>query len=169
MPRPDLTRVASFYHNYIKQVPQDDLMTALRELGNNFTGLVKSIPASKHDYAYAEGKWTLKELFQHIIDTERIMTYRALCFARKEPQSLPGFDENPYAANSKASNRNWNDMVEEFITVRKASGFLFGSFDKEQLEAGGKASNNPMYVLGVGFIVAGHCQHHMNIIMERYL
>jgi hypothetical protein len=154
MSRPDLSRVASFYHNYIRQVPQDDLLPAIRELGKNFIDLVKSIPVSKYDYAYAEGKWTLKEVFQHIIDTERIMNYRALCFARKESQSLPGFDENPYAANSKAANRNWNDMVEEFSSVRKSSEFLFSSFDKQQLEADGKANNNPMYVLGVGFIVA---------------
>jgi DinB superfamily len=169
MPRPDLNRVASFFQNYINQVRQDDLLPALRELGNDFISLVKTIPASKHDHAYAEGKWTLRELFQHIIDTERILSYRALCFARKETQSLPGFDENTYAASSKAANRSWNDMIEEFSIVRKASEYLFASFDHEQLESGGKANNKPMYVLGLGFVVAGHCQHHVNIIKEKYL
>jgi hypothetical protein len=169
MPRPDLSRISSFYHNYIRQVPHDEMMPALRELGTGFIDMVKTIPANKHDYAYAEGKWTLKEMFQHILDTERILCYRALCFARKEMQSLPGFDEDSYALNSRAANRSWNDMVEEFIIVRKASEYLFASFDKEQLEYEGLANKSPLYVMGLGFIVAGHCQHHLNIIKERYL
>jgi hypothetical protein len=169
MPRPDLSRIATFYHNYIRQVPQDDHMTALRELGNDFINVMKSIPAEKHDYAYASGKWTLKEVFQHVIDTERIMTYRALSFARQEQQSLPGFEENDYAAASKAANRNWNEMIEEFTLVRRASEYLFKSFDSQQLNTDGISNNSPMYVLGLAFIVPGHCQHHLNVIKERYL
>jgi hypothetical protein len=169
MPRPDLSRVAPFYHNYIRQVPHDDALAALHELGNDFINLVKSVPGEKHNYAYAPGKWTLKEVFQHIIDAERIFIYRALCFARKEQQSLPGFEENDYAANSKAANRNWNNMIEEFTLVRKSSEILFRSFDEEQLQTNGISNNNPMYVLGLGFIIPGHCQHHLNIIKERYL
>jgi len=169
MPRPDLTRVGSFFHNYISQVPQDDVNIALHELGKDFLKLMESIPAEKQDYAYAPGKWTLRESFQHIIDTERVLSYRALCFARKEKQNLPGFDENSYAENSKAANRKWKDLIEEFASLRKATELLFASFDKEQLESGGIANNNPNYVLGQGFIIAGHCQHHVNIIRERYL
>jgi hypothetical protein len=169
MPRPDYSRVATFYHNYMNQVSQDDPVTALRELGADFIKFMKAIPAAKHDYAYAEGKWTLKEVVQHIIDAERIFAYRALCFARKEEQSLPSFEENDYAANSKASSRSWNDLTEEFIIVRKASEILFKSFDGEQLQSNGLANNNPMYVLALGFITAGHCQHHLNVIKERYL
>lgn len=169
MPRPDLTRVPAFYHNYINQVSHDDLKQALPALGDDFISLVQSIPPAKHDYVYAAGKWTLKEVFQHIIDTERIMAYRALCIARKEKQSLPGFEENDYAVNSKASSRSWDDMVEEFNLVRQSSGYLFASFDEEQLHTGGISNNKPIYVLGLGFIIAGHCQHHLNIIRERYL
>lgn len=169
MPRPDLSRVAPFYHNYINQVPHDDLLQAIHELGNDFLHLVENIPVSKYDHAYTEGKWTLKELFQHVIDTERILSYRALCIARGEAQSLPGFDENTYAANSRAASRNWNDMTEEFRLVRKASEYLFRSFNEEQLETAGTANNSPVYVLGLGFIVAGHCQHHLNIVEKKYL
>jgi hypothetical protein len=169
MPRPDLSRIATFYHNYINQVPQDGVLEAIHELGDEFIGLMESMPPEKYDHAYAPGKWTLKEVFQHIIDTERIMSYRALCMARKETQSLPGFDENDYAANSRAGNRHWDDMTEEFRLVRKASAYLFRSFDEEQLESAGTTNNNPLYVLGLGFIIAGHCQHHLNIIKERYL
>lgn len=169
MPRPDLSRIATFYHNYTRQVPQDEVLKAIPELGNEFVTLMQSIPSSKYDYAYAPGKWTLKEVFQHIIDAERVFCYRALCFARKEQQSLPGFDENEYAANSKGGSRNWNDLIEEFRLVRKATEYLYRSFDEEQLQSSGISNNNPLYVLGIGFIIAGHCQHHVNIIKERYL
>lgn len=169
MPRPDLSRIAIFYHTYINKVPQDDVLPAIRELGDEFIALVESIPPEKYDYAYAPGKWTLKEVFQHIIDTERIMSYRALCVARKEEQSLPGFEENDYAANSNAASRDWNDMIGEFRVIRQASGYLFASFNEEQLEASGTANNNPVYVRGLGYVIAGHCQHHLNIIRERYL
>jgi hypothetical protein len=169
MPRPDLSLIAPFYHNYIKQVPHSDLMKALRELGDAFIAQMEAIPSSRYDFAYAEGKWTLKELFQHVIDTERILVFRALCIARKEAQSLPGFEEKDYAANSKAGNRKWSDMIEEFRVLRKSSEYMFASFDEEQLEHSGIANNSPLYVLGLGFIVAGHCQHHLNIVKERYL
>lgn len=145
------------------------MLAAIDELGKDFTAAMSDIPASKHDFAYAPGKWTLKEVFQHVIDTERILAYRALCFARKESQSLPGFDENSYAAVSKAAKRQWKDLSEEFGLVRKASICLFRSFDSEQMEAGGVANGSPLYVAGLGFILAGHCQHHLNIIKERYL
>jgi hypothetical protein len=169
MARPDMSRIAPFFHNYINQAPQGDVLSAIRELGKECISLMQSIPTEKHDYAYAPGKWTLKEVFQHIIDTERVMAYRALCFARKEAQNLPGFDENDYAGHSKAANRKWNDMLEEFTTVRKSSEQFFAVLDKEQLESGGTANNKPMYVLALGYIIAGHCQHHVNIIREKYL
>jgi hypothetical protein len=169
MARPDISRVAPFFHNYINQAPQEDVLSAIRELGKEFISLMQSIPAEKHDYAYGPGKWTLKEVFQHIIDTERVLAYRALCFARKEQQNLPGFDEDNYAAHSKAASRKWNDMLEEFTTVRKSSEQFFAVLDNDQLESGGTANNKPMYVLALGYIIAGHCQHHVNIIRERYL
>lgn len=169
MPRPNLSRIGNFFHNYIRQVPQDDVHAAIKELGADFINVLKSVPPDKQEYAYAKGKWTLKEVVQHIIDAERIFIYRALCFARKEQQSLPGFEENEYAANSKANSRNWNDLIEEFTFVRKSTEILYQSFDREQLESDGLANSKPMYVLGLGFIIAGHCQHHLNIIKERYL
>jgi hypothetical protein len=152
-----------------QQAPHEDVISAIDELGRELIALMESIPLSKHDYAYAPGKWTLKEVLQHIIDTERVFCYRALCIARKEAQSLPGFDENSYAANSKASNRDWNDLIEEFKVVRAGSKFLFDSFDSEQMENSGVANKNPLYVSGIGYIIAGHAQHHLHIIRERYL
>jgi hypothetical protein len=169
MPRPDLSRVPSFYHNYLNEVKGDDLMTALKNNTVSFLSFLKSIPPEKQNYRYAEGKWTVKEVVQHVIDTERVFSYRSLCFARKDTTPLPGFDENIFAANSKTENRNWNDLTEEFAAVRKATEILFASFDQEQLESEGISNNNSNYVLGWGFICAGHCNHHQKVIKERYL
>jgi hypothetical protein len=167
--RPDLSRVPSFYHNYISLVPQDDLLEAFNVQTPAFIQFIENIPPDKYDYRYAAAKWTVKEVLQHIIDAERVFSYRALCFARKDPTFLPGFDENLYADNAKADKRDWNNLVEESNTVRMASEYLFASFDDDQLDATGTSNNNSIYVLGVGFIVVGHSLHHLKVIKERYL
>lgn len=169
MPRPDLTRVPDYYHNYINQVEEDSLMDAFQKQTRSFLRFLKEIPKDKRNYRYAEDKWTIKEVLQHIIDAERVFDYRALCFARKDATSLPSFDENSYVANSKADQRKWKDLVKEFESVRQATITLFDSFDDEQLEATGTASGKPNYVHGIGFIVAGHLNHHVNVIKEKYL
>ena len=169
MPRPDLSRVPVSFHNYINQVPEDDLTKSFKIQSEVFIRFLENIPPDKYDYRYAEGKWTLNELLQHVIDAERIFCYRALCFARKDATPLPSFDENSYAENSRAQNRNWNDLIEEFKAVRRATEYLFSSFDKEQLDSSGVSNKNPNYVLGMGFITIGHTLHHKKIIEERYL
>jgi hypothetical protein len=167
--RPDLNRVPPFYHNYIKHVPEDDLMTAFKTQTAVFLDFIQNIPVNKIDYAYAEGKWTVRELLQHVIDAERIFAYRALRFARKDPTPLPGFDENLYAKNAGANRRNWSDLIEEFKSIRKSTEWLYSSFDEEQLDASGVANNDSNYVLAFGFISIGHSLHHMRILKERYL
>ena len=169
MSRPDLSRVPEFFHGYISKVKEDDLMTGLKNSTNGLFDLLRSIPPEKHDHRYAEGKWTIKEVLQHMIDGERVFTYRALRFARKDDTPLPGFDENLFAQTAKIDKRNWSDLVEEFAAVRKASEMMFASFDDEQLDSSGVASERPIYVLGIGFIVAGHVNHHCQIIKEKYL
>ena len=101
--------------------------------------------------------------------SERVFTYRALRFARKDNTPLPGFDENLFAQTAKADKRNWDDMAEEFTALRRSSEAMFASFDNEQLEAEGNASERSIYVLAIGYIVAGHVNHHCQIIKERYL
>jgi len=167
--RPDLTRVPEFYHNYIKQVPENDLMTAFKNQTPVTIHFFQDMPEHKINYAYAEGKWSIKEVLQHIIDAERIFSYRALRFARKDPTPLPGFDENLYTENAKAGRRNWNDLLEEFKTVRRATEWLYGSFDAEQLNETGTSNNSSVYVLGFGYISVGHAIHHINVIKQRYL
>ena len=169
MPRPDLTRVPEYYHQYINQAEGDELANVLKKQTRSFEQFLEEIPKSKRKYRYAEGKWSVKEVLQHIIDAERIFAYRALCFARKDATPLPGFEENDYAANSKADQRKWKDIVNEFLSVRQSTEDLFCSFDDEQLETNGKASGKLNYVLAIGFIIAGHANHHIKVTKERYL
>jgi hypothetical protein len=169
MPRPDLSRVPEYYHRYIAQTEGDDLNTILKKQAITFTNFLQNIPAAKQDYRYGPDKWTIKEVLQHIIDTERVFAFRALCISRGEQQPIPGFDEDEYAKNAHCTNRKWTDMIEEFQAIRRSTEFLFSSLNEAQLENTGIASGKPVYVLGIGFITAGHVAHHEAILKERYL
>ncbi|MBK8610809.1 MAG: DinB family protein [Chitinophagaceae bacterium] len=169
MAKPSPDTYPAFFKKYVDTVPEEDLPTAFANQLPVITALLNNITEEKSNYAYAPGKWTLKELLQHMIDTERLFNYRALCFARKETVSLPGFDEDAYAANSNANARNWNHMLEEFMAVRRSTELLFTSFSPAMLELSGTSNNNRATVISLGFITIGHVYHHKNIIQERYL
>jgi hypothetical protein len=160
---------AEFYQNYISKAPDNNVVKAIQKNSRNFRRLLKKIPKKNHDFAYAEGKWTIRELVQHVIDAERVFSYRATSIARKDPTPLPSFDENVWAVNSQASGRGWKDMVEEFRALRQANQILFNSFSEEQLRSIGVASNKEINVLALGYIIAGHTEHHLDILKERYL
>jgi hypothetical protein len=157
------------FYNYIKLVENEDLKTVLKNQLQESEKFFTSIPEEKHLYKYAENKWSVKEVIQHIIDTERVFDYRALAFSRKDIHTLPSFDENDYAKNSNADSRNWQDLMNEFMVVRKSTIFLFQSFSPEQSDAVGKASDYEMSVKAMGYTIAGHFAHHINILKERYL
>jgi hypothetical protein len=165
----ELSRVPEPFHRYIEKVEEQSLTEALSRQRFSFRDFVDGIPSEKRDYRYAEGKWTLRDVFQHIIDAERIFAYRALCIARKEKTSLPSFDEDSYAMYAKAAGRDWDEMTREFVLVRESNEILFNSFDEEQLETSGTSSGRPIYVKAIGFIMVGHINHHVKVIQERYL
>jgi uncharacterized damage-inducible protein DinB len=169
MPKPELSTVPEFYHKYVNQIQEEDVYHAIQVNTKSTLSFLRTIPEEKWDHRYAEGKWTIKEMIQHVIDAERIFSYRALCFARGEKLSLPGFEENDYAAASKAERRTKEDLIIELETVRKSIEQLYTSFDEEQLASTGIANNNPITVNAIGFIIPGHTQHHMTILKERYL
>ena len=158
-----------YYQNYIKLAPDDNVVKGLERSARNFRKFLKKIPRKKIDKAYAEGKWTIKEVLQHIIDAERVFAYRAITFARKDSTPLPSFDENVWAAASVAAQRNWKDMIDEFKSLRDANEKMFASFDDSQLRSIGNASGKDINVLALGYILAGHLEHHINVIKERYL
>ena len=127
-----------------------------------------AVPIEKTNFAYGPDKWTIKQMLQHVIDTERIFAYRALAIARQEPAALLGFDENEYAKNGTAANRNWKDMLIEWRVVRQSTNLLFASFTEEQMKAMGTASGQPISVNAIGFIIFGHALHHLHVLKERY-
>ncbi len=163
------TNVPGYFKVYIDQVTEKDLATAFKNQSLLIKELLPSITEEKSMYAYAPGKWTLKEMLQHLIDAERIFSYRAVCFARKEAAILPSFDENEYATNSLANNRSWENLVEEFVAVRRATIFLYNGFSDEMLSTIGRAGTNSLSVEQIGYITIGHFNHHQKIIRERYL
>jgi len=165
-----LYAVASeFLRRYLDLVKEKSVPEALRKNTRQFKKLLDEIPSKKINYAYAPGKWTLKEVLQHVIDAERVFTYRALCFARKDSTPLPSFDENQWAAQAQASTRKWKDLVDEFKAQRKSTELLFSSFHEDQLLFLGTASGNPINPLALGYLCAGHVAHHMKVIKEKYL
>lgn len=160
---------AEFYQGYIDLIKEEDFREAIRKNTKQFRKLTAGIPRKKFDFAYAEGKWTIREMLQHIIDAERVFTYRALTFSRKDASPLPGFDENNWAAQAGASGRRWKDLLEEFKAVREATEYLYESLSDEQLTFIGEANGRPLNGFTLGFIIPGHVAHHMRILQERYL
>jgi DinB superfamily len=169
MPKPSPETYFAYFKKYVDQVPEEDLATAFSHQLTIIKNFLTSITEERSMYAYAAGKWTLKEVLLHITDTERIFNYRALAIARKETVSLPGFDENLYAENSNANRRTWQNLVDEFLAVRSSTEFLYKSFTDEALASSGIASNNPLTVNSLGFTTLGHFYHHKTVMEERYL
>ncbi len=169
MSKPSPTNYPVYFQRYIDQVPDENLEQAFKNQADAIKNFLPSISEEKSMDSYAAGKWTIKELLLHITDAERIFSYRALCFARKEKNPLPGFAENEYAACSNANDRSWENLVEEFLAVRKSTELLFSSFTEAALQSIGTASNNPVSVVSIGFIIPGHFYHHKKILIERYL
>jgi len=158
-----------YYSKYISLVAAQDLTDAMEYGCTQMIKLVNSIPPSKYDFSYAEGKWTVKESLLHLIDTERIFAYRALRFGRGDMTELAGFDQDEYVPMAKGHQRSFSAIIKEYKSVRQASISLYKSFDEEMLSRIGTASNNPFSVRALGYIIAGHEIHHRNILNERYL
>ena len=167
--RPSQDSFPPYFNTYIKLVEETDLITGLLNHGDEAETFFLKIKESETLYSYAEGKWTIKEILQHINDAERVFCYRALAFARREQAILPGFNENQYAANSHANDLSWSSLLNDFKIARKNSISLFSTFNNDDLDYMGKASDYSISVRALGYTIAGHCIHHMNIVKERYL
>lgn len=160
---------AETYQAYLDLVKENDFRDAIRKNTRQFLKLLESVPRKKHDYAYADGKWTLRELLQHVIDCERVFAYRALRLARLDATPLASFDEVAWGNHSGGANRRWRDLVREFRAVRESTEDLFDSFSDEQLRFVGEANGRPLNAFTIGYLVPGHVAHHIQIIRERYL
>ncbi|PSL25444.1 DinB family protein [Chitinophaga ginsengisoli] len=154
---------------YIDAVGNAEVPAILQELRDSTYAFFTSIPEEKASYAYAPGKWTIKETLGHLIDTERVFAYRLLCFARGEQQGLPGFEQDDYVLNSHANDRTLQDLADEFRIVRESSIYLLRHLKKDEEAIIGKANNNPISIRSLAYMIPGHELHHLRILKERYL
>lgn len=169
MKRPDPMQLPPFYRRYIEFVKDQDLIEALEQSAKSTLDLIHTIPETKGEYRYAEGKWSIKELLNHMMDAERVQAYRALRISRNDKTPLHGFEENDYAPQANAHSRSVKELAEEMARLRTTTLDLFRSFTPGMLERTGSANNTTFSVLHLGYIIAGHECHHRKILMERYL
>ena len=167
--RPETSEHPVYFTRYISLVEGNDVVAALAAEGSKTLATLRAVSAQDSLRRYAEGKWSIREVLGHIVDTERIMTYRALRIGRGDETPLPGFDQDPYIVAAKFDEREWSGLLEEFEAVRKASLLLFAGFPADAWGRRGKASNNPITARALAYVTAGHEIHHMNIVRERYL
>ena len=160
---------AAFYRGYLDLVPEgQDLRQALAESGQALVEHLRNVPAARADFRYAPGKWTVREALQHVIDTERIFSVRALRLGRHDPTPLPGFDQDDYAANASVADRPLSELVEELWLLRRGTLALHSGLQATDLAFTGTVSGGPMSCRAMLFIAAGHTYHHLRVYRERY-
>jgi len=159
---------APYHAGYVQLMEDKDVVEVLRHQRKSFSDLISSIPTEKANYAYDDGKWTIGQVLQHIIDTERIFTFRLLVLSRGEQQPIPGFEQDDYAAATDVSTRSLEDQRNEFESVRDAALTLVQSISREEGERRGVVSNFPLVARALPVIMAGHVEHHLRILKERY-
>lgn len=167
LPAPD--EYAPYYQTYISTVPPGDICAALKAQKAEVLDFLRGIVWEQWELSYAPDKWTLAESVIHLIDAERIFAYRALRIARGDQTPMPGFEQNDYVPNSGAAARTAASIVDEFAAVREATMHLFDNFTDEMWERRGTAASNNVSVLALAYIIAGHTNHHVQVIRERYL
>jgi len=167
--RPSPSEYNPFYAGYVNSVPDGDVVETLINQQKAVLEWVEKTSAADADYRYAPDKWSAKEVLGHMVDTEWIFTYRALRFARGDQSALPGMDQDQFMAGANFADRSLEDISAEFSGLRTASIRLLTSFSEELLSRTGTASDSPISVRALCWIIAGHCQHHLKILKERYV
>lgn len=169
MKRPEKTEYAAYYETYVSLVEETDVVSAMQEQLAEVNELFSNVTDEKGLYTYAEGKWTIKELLGHLIDGERIFAYRAFRFSRADQTPLPGFDQNPYIENADYNLVKIDDLLAEFALLRQSNIFMFRNLSEVMWNQTGIASDNPISVRALAYILVGHIRHHVKILQERYL
>jgi len=167
--RPEATEYAPYYEQYIRLVPDGDIVTILDSQLESTLSLLGKLPETKASSAYAPGKWTIKEVLGHIIDTERIFTYRSLCIGRNDKTPLPGFEQDDYVAGTHFNARPLASVLEELTAVRRAGVHLLKHFTEEEWLRRGSANQKEITTRALAYNIAGHERHHVNILKVRYL
>jgi uncharacterized damage-inducible protein DinB len=166
--RPAAGEYPDFEHAYIVRVPAGPLPVVLERQRVGTIALLRTVPASRADYAYAPGKWTIKDVVGHVCDTERIMAYRALRFARGDTTPLPGFDQDAYVPAGEFGARTLNSLIHEFDAVRRASIALFSDLPADGWTRRGTANGFVHTARALAYVIAGHELHHRAILQTRY-
>jgi uncharacterized damage-inducible protein DinB len=166
--RPESSEYAPFYHGYVATVPEGDVVALLRQNGGELHDALAAIPEDRGGFRYADGKWSIREVVGHMIDAERIFTYRALRIARGDTTPLAAFDENEYVKTAGSEARTLSNLVRELGAVREASVQLFESLPDDAWGRSGVASGKNISVRALAYITAGHAMHHLKILRERY-
>jgi len=169
IPRPADDEYSPYYAGYIARVPDGDLCATLAAQLTDTRALVHAIPEARGTHRYAPGKWSIKEVLGHVIDTERIMSYRALRFARADETPLPGFEQNDYVPAGGFDRRTLQDLSEELAAVRQATIHQLRHLDPAALTRRGTASGMQVSVRALAYIIAGHERHHVEILKTKYL
>lgn len=169
MQRPAPSEYAEYYGLYINKVPEGDLLQIMEQTNKQTLALLNTLTEQQALHKYEFGKWSVKEIIQHLIDAERVFQYRAMRIARGDTTDLPGYDHNNYVHESKADYRKLQDLINEFSIVRKSTQSLFATMSNDRLIRSGTANNNKQTVRSLAYIVVGHEIHHMSVIKERYL
>jgi uncharacterized damage-inducible protein DinB len=167
--RPGPDEYVPHFATYISKVPDGDLLETLERQWEELGCLLEELDDDAADFRYAEGKWSVKELLGHLLDSERIFAYRLLCIARGEQTPLPGFDENAYVAHGGFGARPLEALLEEYDLIRGSTLALLRGLDEASFDRRGTSNKNPVTVRALAWILAGHELHHMSILKERYL
>ncbi len=169
MKRPQSNEYPAAAERYINLIKTDNVLKLLKDQIWEMQTLVSNIPEEKEEYAYAAGKWTIKQVMGHMIDAERIFGYRALCFSRNDKTPLPGFDENFYVENSNFNEQSLHDLAREFAVLRESNIAMIKYFDEKKMDLQGTANGNNVSVRSIVYMIAGHITHHINVIKSNYL
>lgn len=169
MRKPDPGEYPAAYQKYFDLLPAGSFSEILQRNSVGTTDFFKAIPAERHDYRYAEGKWSVKEVLMHMIDTERVFSYRALAAARGDETPVYRMDEELYARNVDVSSRTMESLLAEFGVVRKSSEYLFQNLTESQTRQNCNVVPNPMSVRAIGYFLIAHVMHHTGVLKERYL
>ncbi len=169
MEKPPSTEYAAAFERYVSRVEETDVLAAMARQKEEVLAAFGKARGPSERYRYAEGKWSVREMVGHLVDTKRIMGYRAVCVARGETVSLPGFDENAYVANASFDDCPLAELLDEFAHVREGHLAFFRHLSPEAWLRKGVANGNPISVRALAFVMVGHPRHHLSVFQERYL
>jgi hypothetical protein len=166
--RPAETDYPEYFRKYVSLVPEDDVLAALEPQAGLIDGLPARVGAAKETFAYAPGKWSVREMLGHINDGERVFAYRALTFSRFNAISLPGFDEETWTPHGHFAGVPLRELADEFVALRRANLLMLRRLEEPQWQAGGQGDNKPITVRALAYVMAGHVRHHLGILRDRY-